>query len=86
MKEVLLMAVLQGFDQLTSEGLNVDLLKSHHTRFQQAHQVMVTVLKHQVEGTFEEERERERERGEGRRGGGSEEGGREKREGGGNIG
>ena len=64
MKEVLLMAVLQGFDQLTSEGLNVDLLKSHHTRFQQAHQVMVTVLKHQVEGTFEEERERERERGE----------------------
>ena len=52
MQEVLLMAVLQSLNQLSCEGLNVDLLKGNHPRLQQPHQIMVTVLKHQVEGTF----------------------------------
>ena len=52
MEEVLLMAVLQSLNQLSCEGLNVDLLKGNHPRLQQPHQIMVTVLKHQVEGTF----------------------------------
>ncbi len=48
MKEVLLVAVIQSFQQLPHERLDVALVEVHKTRLQQAHQIVVHVLKHQV--------------------------------------
>lgn len=51
-EEVPLMAVVQSLHQLQREALDVLLCELDHPRLQQANQVVVTVLKHQVEGTY----------------------------------
>lgn len=51
MQKVLLVAVIETLQQLTHEGLDVALIEMHQTRLQQSHQVMVHVLKYQIEST-----------------------------------
>lgn len=50
-QEVVLMAVVQALHQLAHETANVLMGELDQARLQQAHQVMVHVLKHQVEST-----------------------------------
>ena len=52
MQEVLLVAVVQPLQQLPHERLDVVLVKVDQAGLQQPHQVMVHVLKHQIEGTL----------------------------------
>ena len=49
MEEVSLVAEVESLHQLQSEALDVLLCELHHPTLQQTHQVVVTVLKHQVE-------------------------------------
>lgn len=50
-KEVVLMAVVQTLHQLAHEAANVLMGELDQAWLQQAHQVMVHVLKHQVKST-----------------------------------
>ena len=50
-QEVLLVAVVQPLQQLPHERLDVVLVEVDQAGLQQPHQVMVHVLKHQVERT-----------------------------------
>ena len=45
------MAVGETFDELPQQTLDVGLCEFDKARVQQAHEIMVTVLKHQVERT-----------------------------------
>ena len=49
MKEVPGVAVVEGLHQLEREALDVLLSELDHATLQETHQVVVTVLKHQVE-------------------------------------
>lgn len=55
-QEVLLVAVIQSFQQLPHERLDVALVEVHEARLQEAHQVVVHVLKHQVKRPCEMKR------------------------------
>ena len=52
MEEVLLMAVVEALHELPHDAGVVKLTELYHPRLQEAHQVMVQVLKHQVERPF----------------------------------
>lgn len=51
-QEVLLVAVVEPIQQLLHDAGIVRLVEVHHLGLQQPHQVVVHVLKHQVEGAF----------------------------------
>lgn len=50
-QEIVLMAVVQTFHQLAHEAADVLVGELDQARLQQAHQVMVHILKHQVKST-----------------------------------
>lgn len=50
-EEVLGVAVVKGLHELPGQALHMLLRELHQARLQKTHQIMVTVLKHQVEGT-----------------------------------
>lgn len=50
-EEVLGVAVVKGLHKLPGQALHMLLRELHQARLQKTHQIMVTVLKHQVEGT-----------------------------------
>lgn len=52
MQEALLVAIVQPLQELPHEGLDVVLVEVDQARLQQPHQVMVHVLKHEVECTW----------------------------------
>ena len=49
MEEVFGMAVGKTLDELPHQRLNVSLRELDETRIQKTHEIMITVLKHQVE-------------------------------------
>ena len=51
MQEVLHVTVVEPIEQLLHEGGDVILTEMTHAGLQQTHQIMVHVLKHQVERT-----------------------------------
>ena len=57
MEEVLGVAVLQRLHELPGETLNMLLREVDHAGVQQPPQVVVTVLKHQVEGSWRTHRD-----------------------------
>ena len=52
MQKVLLVAIVKPFHQLSHETAYVFLGELNQAGLQKAHQVMVHVLKHQIEGTL----------------------------------
>lgn len=54
MQKVLLVAVIQPFQQLSHERLDVALVEMDQAGLEQAHQVVVHVFKYEIESTWDE--------------------------------
>lgn len=50
-QEVLFVAVIETFQQLSHERLDVALVEMYQARLEQTHQVVVHVFKHKIEST-----------------------------------